>query len=133
MRKPSNKKTVAVKENRNAEVGKLKRHINKLDKEIDRLKAELRTYKTEFSEIKFIKESPKKETNLDKVSKKEQNTNKFKDLQDKWECFKCHEGVMKLIVITRPDKSVYFRCCSNKTCGNRTPLKDYHEKVEGIK
>lgn len=51
-----------------------------------------------------------------------------KKLKAKWECHKCDDGYMKMVIINRPDGKHYFRSCTN--CDNRTNMKKYHQAVE---
>lgn len=135
---------VYEKEEKDGETAKLKRHIRHLEKENARIKSELRTYERVFHKnITFLKERTKglsleelikgaqEELNLQEI--KEEKSQKFEDMQKKWKCFKCDEGVMKLIIIPHGGGSNYFRLCSNPKCKNRTEVKEYTEEVEGIK
>jgi hypothetical protein len=54
-----------------------------------------------------------------------------KKLKQKWECFVCRTGFMKIFTISRRDGVHYFRKCTS--CQNRTKVKPYNDKVEGIK
>lgn len=132
------------KEEKDGETARLKRHIRHLEKENARIKSELRTYERVFNKnITFLKERTKglsleelikgaqEELNLQEI--KEERSQKFEDMQKKWKCFKCDEGVMKLIIIPHGGGSNYFRLCSNPKCKNRTEVKEYTENVEGIK
>lgn len=133
------------KEEKSAEIGKLKKHIRHQDKEIARLKSELRTYEKAFNKnITFLKERTRtlslddllkgaqEELNLQQI--KEETAHKFEDLQKKWKCFECDGGIMKLIIVPSiGGGSRYFRRCSNPKCKNRTDVKEYTEEVEGLK
>jgi hypothetical protein len=52
-------------------------------------------------------------------------------LREKWKCFKCQEGYLKLIIYPRLDGVWYQRRCTE--CGKKTKLQRYHEGVEGVK
>jgi len=133
------------KEQKDGEIGKLKKHIRHQDKEIARLKSELRTYEKAFNKnITFLKERTRtlslddllkgaqEELNLQQI--KEETVHKFEDLQKKWKCFECDGGIMKLIIVPSiGGGSRYFRRCSNPKCKNRTDVKEYTEEVEGLK
>jgi len=54
-----------------------------------------------------------------------------KKLKQKWECFKCRTGFMKIHTLSRRDGLMYYRKCGS--CDNRTKVKPYNDKVEGIK
>lgn len=122
-------------------VGRLKRHIHHLEKENKKLKSELRTYERVFNKnITFLKERTRglsledliaganAELSLQEI--KEEKVHKFEDIQKKWECYQCNEGVLKLIIIPRGDGNSYFRQCSNPKCKHRTDLKEYTEDVD---
>lgn len=129
-------------EEKSSEVKKLKAHIRHQDKEITRLKSELRTYEKAFKKnIVFLKEKTKElsveelvkgaeeELNLKEI--KENKKNLFEELQRKWKCFQCNEGVLRLIIVPGGESNRYFRRCS--ICEYRTPVKVYTESVEGLK
>lgn len=130
------------REEKDGEIGKLKRHIRHLEKENSRLKSELRTYERVFNKnIKFLKErtenlslddllkGAQQELSLQQI--KEDKVQKFEDLERKWRCFKCSHGIMKLIIIPKGTGSNYFRRCT--ICENRTEIKEYSPEVEGIR
>jgi len=133
------------REDKDGEVAKLKRHIRHLEKENTRIKSELRTYeKAFFKNITFLKEKTKnlsledllrgaeEELNLQQI--KEEKVQNFEDLQRKWKCFQCDQGVLKLIIVPSiGGGSRYFRKCSNPKCNHRTEVKEYTEEVEGVK
>jgi hypothetical protein len=141
----SNKHKTFAKEEKDGEVGRLKRHIHHLEKENHKLKSELRTYEAAFKKnIVFLKQRTE-DLSLEELIKgaeqefslqeiKQEKAQKFEDLQKKWKCFTCNEGVMKLIIIPRgAGTSNYFRKCNNPKCKNRTEAKEYNENVEGVK
>lgn len=126
-------------EAKDGEIGRLKRRIRHLEHENSRLKSELRTYDKAFDKtVRFMKEKTKNlsvedlikgaERELTLEAIKDDKTHRFEDLKAKWQCFKCQEGVLKLIVIPG---NRYFRKCS--MCDNRTEVQELHEDVEGIK
>ena len=59
--------------------------------------------------------------------------NKEKVLKNRWRCFECHEGVLKIHILKRLDGVFYWRQCSNPDCGHKTKLQRYTKDVEGIK
>jgi ribosomal protein S20 len=120
-------------------IGKLKRHIYKLEKENAKLKSELRTYQRAFEKnITFLQEKTgdlsledliegaKEDLTLKEIKK--ETAYRFEDLKRKWACYKCNEGVLRLMIIPG---NRYFRKCS--ICDNRTEAKEYTEEVEGIR
>lgn len=54
-------------------------------------------------------------------------------LKNKWRCYECGEGVLKIHILKRLDGVFYWRCCSNPECGHKTKLQRYTKDVEGIK
>lgn len=129
------------KEEKSGEVGKLKKHIRHLENEISQLKSQLRTYDRVFSKnVTFLKEKSRglsledliiganAELSLQEI--KEERIHNFEDLKDKWQCFECKVGVLKMIIVPRGDGNSYFRQCSNPKCRHRTPVKEYTEDVD---
>ena len=130
------------KEDKDGEVGKLKKHIRHQDKEIARLKSELRTYERAFNKnITFLKERTRglsledllkgAQAELSLREIKDNRNQNFEQLQKKWQCFECSEGILKLIVVPSiGGGSRYFRMCNNPKCRHRTDVKEYTEEVD---
>lgn len=97
---------------------KLKRQISTLRKQIDRLDLD----NSKYDHIRELAAQQYEE---------EKNTSKAKKLREKWKCYECGSGVLKLIIIPSPGGLKYFRSCNN--CDNRTKAKQYNKDVEGIK
>jgi hypothetical protein len=130
---------------RDGEIKRLKEALKRKDREIEKFKSELKTLEAAFTEnIKFLKgktakldlqellRGAKKYESLNEIENNKNIT--FKELEDKWKCHKCNIGVMRLIVFNRPDGKHYIRSCSNReNCNNRTEVKKWHDKVEGVK
>ena len=129
------------KEEKDGNTAKLKRHIHHLEKENKKLKSELRTYERVFAKnITFLKEKTRglsledlisganAELNAQQIT--EQKVQNFEDMQKKWKCFQCEEGLLKMIIIPRGDGNSYFRQCNNLKCKHRTELKEYTEEVD---
>lgn len=132
-------KTLYQKEEKSAEVKKLKGHIRNLEHEIKRLKSELKTYDAAFMRsVTFLKDKTEELTveELIEGAKNKQNVgeikvekkDKFEDLKQKWKCFECNEGILKLIIVPN---NRYFRKCS--CCEKRTEVKEIEGNLEGIK
>lgn len=130
------------KEPRDGETKKLKAHIRKLEHEISRLKSELRTTEKAFAKnIVFLKEKTnelsmeelisgaEKELSLKQI--KDDKKDRFSELERKWRCFSCNEGILRLIIIPGGETNRYFRKCS--MCENRTAVKEHTNEVSGIK
>lgn len=130
---------------RDSEVKRLREALKRKGKEVEKLKSELRTLEKAFeANIKFLKGKTAKldlqellngaKKNLSVKEIEEEQSSSFKKLEEKWRCHKCQEGIMKLIVFSRPDGKHYIRACSNRNkCQNRTEPKQWNEEVEGIK
>lgn len=130
---------------RDSEIKRLRDALKRKEKEVIKLKSELRTLEKAFeANIKFLKGKTAKldlQELLEGANKKQsvadiekEKVLNFKDLEEKWRCHKCKEGVMKLIVFNRNDGKKYIRSCSNKnSCKNRTEPQDWNESVEGVK
>jgi plasmid rolling circle replication initiator protein Rep len=130
------------KEEKDGETQKLRDTIRRLQSDNRKLKQEIATYEAAFQKnIQFLKgktkdlsvedliEGAKKEQTLKQIEDTKELT--FKEMEAKWKCNSCDVGVLKLIIVTRPDGRFYMRKCGN--CPKRTDLKPYHDKVEGVK
>jgi predicted nuclease with TOPRIM domain len=129
------------REEKDGEVQKLKDTIRRLKSDNTKLKSELKTYEAAFQKnIQFLKgkvkdvplkdllEAAKKEQTLKQLEDTKELT--FKQMEEKWKCFQCGIGVMKITVITRQDGKHYFRRCTAEKCGHRTELKPFTDDVE---
>lgn len=138
------KHRAGYKEEKDGEIGKLKATIRRLTSDNKQLKSQLATYEQAFQRnITFLKgktkdltveqliAGAKKDQNLTEIEHTEEVT--FKQMEEKWKCHSCNTGIMKIIIVPRHDGKWYFRHCSNQACKKRTDLKQYHDKVEGIK
>lgn len=56
-----------------------------------------------------------------------------RNLINRWKCYECNEGVLKIHILKRLDGVFYWRICSNENCGHKTKLQRYTKEVEGIK
>src|SRR5690349_6550525 len=114
-------------EEKSGEVKKLKAHIRHQDKEIARLKSELRTYDRAFTKnVMFLKEKTnnltveelikgaEEEMTLKEI--KDDKKDRFSELQRKWKCRLCDDGILRLIIIPGLENNRYFRKCS--MCSN---------------
>lgn len=124
------------KEDKDGEIGKLKKRVRHLEKENDRLKSELRTYESAFNKsVKFLKEKTEN-FSLDEMIKgaqqemtlqeiKRDKAQRFEDFKNKWQCKMCSDGVLHMFIIPG---NRYFRKCN--MCENRTPVKELTEDVD---
>lgn len=101
----------ALKENE-----KLKRQISKLRKVIARI--DLDRYEN-LRDIILQQENVKADTEPKKAE------------LERWKCFECNDGVLRLKVFENRAGIRYYRKCDN--CSNRTKAQNYTKDVEGIK
>jgi hypothetical protein len=107
------------------EVQRLKRENQVLRKQISSLRKQLsRVDVDRYQNVCELLESH------DKQYEELETKNKLEDLKKKWECFECHEGFLKLILVSKMGEPYYFRKCNN--CGKKTKLKHYNDSVEGV-
>lgn len=129
------------KEEKDGEVQRLKQALKRKDKEIEKLKSEMRTYEAAFQKnITFLKgktkdidlqdllNGAKKDLNLKQIEDTKEET--YQEFKQKWKCFSCNLGIMKITIISRQDGKFYFRRCTEPKCGHRTELKQFTEDVE---
>jgi len=95
---------------------RLKRTISQLRKQISRL--DLDRYHN-LSEL------------IEKHDREEKDI-KLKDhkraVEKIWECWKCREDILRLVIIERRDGTHYFRRCKN--CHHRTKMKPMNDDVD---
>ena len=92
-----------------AENARLKRQMTRLRKELTRVSND------QFENVREALEvQDREDAAFVEMEKK-------KRLVEHWQCFKCREDYLRLIVIQRPDGAFYFRKCPG--CENRTRLK----------
>jgi hypothetical protein len=111
------------------------------DKELDqlqRLKYENQKLKKENSRLRKLIQRGQADQDLlheliTKQNEESELEQKEKLLKNKWRCYECSEGVLKIHIMKRLDGIFYWRCCSNPECGHKTKLQRYTKDVEGIK
>ncbi len=133
-----------------SEISQLKDKIRELraelgvrDKKIKNLKSELRTLNAALSKSAMYIDERLTDIPIESVVNyfNDKVTGRIKDiekihedsqrsLEKKWQCHKCDDGFLRLIVITRHDGKQYFRKCTH--CDNRTGMQKYVEGVEGL-
>jgi len=109
-----------------SEIQKLKNENSKLRKQIGKLRKVIS--RVDFEHYQHIQElldaQEREDVEFTKKSKRD-------ILKEKWKCWDCSEGILKLVIIFKVGEEHYFRKCNN--CGKRTKLQKYTEDVEGIK
>jgi hypothetical protein len=124
------------KEERSGNEKRLKGQIKRLEHENNRLKSELRTLEVALGKnVMFLKTKTRNYTveELIQGAQDEMNLEQIDEVKDKtfdanierWKCFKCNDGVIKLIIVPN---NRYLRKCSH--CEYRTVVKEYTEEVE---
>lgn len=109
----------------------------KLD-QLQRLKYENQKLKKENSRLRKLIQRGQADQDLlhELITKQNEEfelEQKEKLLKNKWRCYECQEGVLKIHIMKRLDGVFYWRCCSNPECGHKTKLQRYTKDVEGIK
>lgn len=99
----------------------LKREIKLLRKQIDRIPPH------RMEALEDLANRQRKE------AEEELNARKLEQLKNKWQCWECGKGYLKLLIFPRRGSVVYYRQCTQEGCGHRTNMKPYHENVDGVK
>jgi hypothetical protein len=116
------------------------RNCDKESSLLDRLKHENKKLKRQLAVLRRQLEQVdvNKYNNLQQLVKKQEKEDrqaadekKRIKLMNKWRCFECNEGALKIVIINRLDGVFYFRRCDK--CNKRTKLQKYHTLVDGIK
>jgi hypothetical protein len=126
------------KEPKDGNEKRLKGQIKRLEHEVKKLKSELRTLEVALGKnVMFLKTKTKQytveeliqgaqdEMNLEQIGEAKDHT--FDALTEKWRCYVCNEGFLKLIIV--PNQR-YFRKCTTKECTHRTEVKTLTEDVD---
>jgi predicted RNase H-like nuclease (RuvC/YqgF family) len=100
---------------------KLKHQISQLRKQMSRIDVD------RFQNLKEVIEAQERQ---DRV---EQQEAEDKALAQKWECWECKQGTLRLTVLERLDGVFYYRKCDTQGCRKRTKLQRYNKDVEGLK
>ncbi len=121
----------------------LRAELGVRDRKIKNLKSELKTLNAALSKSAMYIDERLSDVSIetvvdyfnDKVTGRIQDIEKVhKDSQEslakKWQCHKCDDGFLRLVIINRHDGKHYFRKCTH--CENRTGMQKYTNDVEGI-
>ena len=141
----SQPRTLRHKEEKDGEIKRLKNTIRRLESDKRKLLSEVKTLEEAFGKnIQFLKgktdgltlneliKAAKNEQSLEQVENEKEQ--KFSDMEKKWKCFDCENGLLKIIKYNNRDGEHYFRLCSNHPkCKKRTKPKKWHDNVEGIR
>lgn len=99
---------------------KLRRENSRLHKMLDRI---------DIDRIAQLRELVAQQS---KEAKAEESKKSLEKLKQKWTCFECGRGYLKLLIYPRYDGDYYYRKCSNEECGHKTKAQIYKEGVEGV-
>lgn len=110
-----------------SEIQRLKHEIQKLKRENSRLQKVLERVDIErFNNLKELVQIQSRE------ARAEENAKSLEKLKEKWTCFECGGGYLRLKIFPKWDGDYYYRACSNEECGHKTKPQKYSENVEGV-
>lgn len=118
-RRPKSDSEISDNKRLKLENQKLKKQISSLRKQLARIDLDRYSY---LKDVIEAHEQEDQEFDV-KISLEEEKR--------KWECFDCHDGVLRLIMLSKAGEPFYFRRCDN--CAKKTKLKKFTESVQGIK
>lgn len=101
-----------------AENTKLRRQVSKLRKVISRI---------DLDHYQFIKDLLESQEKQDQDFSQEQ---KKKGLENRWKCYDCEDGILRLVTVMKAGEPYYLRKCDS--CGKKTKTKKYTEDIEGV-
>jgi len=101
---------------------KLKRQLAQLRKHLARLDLD------RYSNVKEIINKHYQEENAELHAEKERES--LEQLKREWQCTKCHDGHLEIILLNKMNDLHYWRKCTN--CPHRTKLQPYNKNVRGI-
>jgi hypothetical protein len=106
-------------------------YVEKLEKTIDELKKEIKILKKQVQVVNIVEINQDFHETRELVLEQKEKETKYKELREKWECYSCGRGLLRIHKFMLPNnKERYFRKCS--FCTYRTQLKDFSENVEGL-
>lgn len=108
------------------EVQKLKKDNQKLRRENQKLRKVIKN--VDFERYSFVQDLL---SSFDYDKKQSTRKEIQQNLEEKWKCHECGEGVLRLVILFKVGEEFYFRKCD--CCGKRTKLKKYTEDVKGVK
>ena len=138
-----------TKKNKNyerSEISELKQTIRSLkaklahrDAKIKRLISEIKTLNKAFDQSVVYIDKKLADYSVEEIVSYFNNDAKGASITDmqhqiqeaeerSWECYKCDDGTLRLIIINKRNEEWYFRSCNN--CKNRTRMKKYKKGVK---
>lgn len=106
--------------------------LQKLKRENDRLKRQVSSLRKQIARVDI----DRYENLQDLIHKYDQEeaaeiiAKEVKAKEEKWRCYECPDGILRLKVIQRQDGTFYYRKCDK--CTNKTKLKKWDKNVEGV-
>lgn len=107
------------------ELQKLKRENDKLKKQVSSLRKQLA--RIDIDRYENLQDLIHK---YDKENAEEMMVQQQKAKEEKWKCFECGTGILRLKLIERLDGMIYYRACD--CCSNRTKTQRWNKTVEGV-
>ena len=108
---------------------RLQHENDRLKKTIAQLRKQLaRVDLDRFSNIRDIVDNHYKQEDAAKHAEKEKES--LDALKRTWQCSKCGEGHLEIILINKMNDLNYYRKCT--VCSHRTKLQRYNKDVRGI-
>lgn len=99
--------------------------------EIQRFKEENKKLKRQITQLRKIinkLDVERLETVKNILIEEEINQKTINRVEEKWKCFVCQKGTLKMFTINRLDGLHYYRICN--ICANRTKLKKWKPNIE---
>lgn len=107
------------------ELQKLKRENDRLKKQVSSLRKQIARIDIDrYENLQDLIHKFDKTEAADIIAKQQQAK------EQKWKCFECGTGILRLKLIQRLDGIFYYRACD--CCGNRTKTQKWDKSVEGI-
>lgn len=109
--------------------------VQRIRKEIEKLKRENASLRKQLSRVDINRYNDIQElVNQNEMEERNQasRSKNLAYLKEKWKCFKCGVGFLKIFLLPRRDGVFYFRRCSTKSCPHRTKAQKYTTEIEGI-
>jgi hypothetical protein len=106
--------------------------LQRLKRENDRLKKQVSSLRKQLARVDIDRYENLQDLihKYDKEEAAEIIAKEHKAKEQKWKCYECPEGILRLKVFERQDGIFYMRKCDK--CVNRTKLKRWSKEVEGI-
>lgn len=100
---------------------------------LKRFKEENKRLKRENQQLRKQLDKLENYSNLRGLARQqyEENVKSTKSLAEKWACWQCGRGILRIIIVPQRDGEYYYRQCDH--CTKRTKKQKYSKEVEGLK